>query len=252
MDEKKFKRHSGKFADITAFLAERRKLYIFVDFDGTISKIVKTPAKAVPLEGAVAALKRLKKKSNIKIAVVSGREISFLRKFFPRGFTLVGCHGAEIVDGGIAFSRSLSAVQKKVKDLTAAFFRAAVFEGIFMEEKKYSLALHYRNMSLKNSAVLLAAVKEMEPALGEFSLEILSGRKVVEIRAKGVGKGKAVRKLAAAAKHYESVYFGDDETDEDVFRLAGVTGIKIGAGKTAARFRLDSPADAVKVIGGLV
>ncbi len=251
MDGKKFKMHNGKSADIAAFLRKKGRLFLFLDFDGTISEIVNSPPDAVPLERAVAALKRLRGKKNIKTAIVSGREISFLRKFFPRGFILVGCHGAEIFDGGRYFSKSLSPVQRNVLDLTSAFFKAAAFKGIFMEEKKYSLALHYRNMSLKNSALLIKTAREIKPALKKFSLEILSGRKVVEIRAKGVGKGQAVRKLAAAAKNYAGVYFGDDETDEEVFRLPGMTGVKIGAGKTAARFRVACPRDAVEVIEGL-
>ncbi|MCD6310909.1 MAG: trehalose-phosphatase [Elusimicrobia bacterium] len=236
--------------NLSDFLKKQKKFFIFVDFDGTISEIVNSPPTAVPLTGAVGALKKLKNKKNIKIAIVSGREISFLRKFFPRGFTLVGCHGAEIFGVGGRSSKRLSAVQKNVINLTAAFFKAAAFNGLFVEEKKYSLALHYRSMSLKNSAALIAAVREIEPALKKFSLEILSGRKVVEIRAKGAGKGRAVRKLAAAAKNYASVYFGDDETDEEAFRLPCVTGVKIGAGKTAARFRLASPRDVVEVIEG--
>ncbi|MBA3066524.1 trehalose-phosphatase [bacterium] len=251
MDEKKFKRLEGKAVNIAAFLRRKKRLFLFFDFDGTISEIVNSPPKAVPLDGAVDALNRLKSRENIKIAIVSGREISFLRNFFPKGFTLVGCHGAEIAEGRRGSVKKLSPAQKNVLELAAAFFKAASARGIFTEEKKFSLALHYRNASLKTSALLMKIAKEIKPVLKKFSLEILSGKKVLEIRAEGVSKGDAVGKLASAHKDYAPVYFGDDATDEDVFRLRGVTGVKIGSGKTAARFRLAHPKNVVEVIGGL-
>lgn len=230
------------------FLKEQKKLFIFADFDGTLSEIVNNPPKARPLPGAVEALKRLKGSKNIKIAIVSGREISFLRKFFPKGFTLVGCHGAEIDEGRRRSVKTLSPAQKNILALAAAFFKAASISGVFTEEKKFSLALHYRNASLKTAALLLGITREIRPVLKKFSLELMYGKKVVEIRAEGVSKGTAVKKLAAAEKDHTPVYFGDDVTDEDVFRLRGITGVKIGRGKSAARFRLAHPKDALEAL----
>ncbi|MDO9513242.1 MAG: trehalose-phosphatase [Elusimicrobiota bacterium] len=251
MDEQESERPGEKAVTLSDFLKEQKKLFIFADFDGTLSEIVNEPPKARPLPGAVEVLKRLKRSKNIKIAIVSGREISFLRKFFPKGFALVGCHGAEIDEGRRRSVKTLSPSQKNILALAAAFFKAASISGIFVEEKKFSLALHYRNASLKTAALLLGITREIRPVLKKFSLEILSGKKVIEIRAEGVSKGAAVKKLVKGAKDYTPVYFGDDATDEDVFRLRGVTGVKIGSGKTAARFRLAHPKNVVEVIGGL-
>lgn len=106
-----------------------------------------------------------------------------------------------------------------------------------------------RKAPLKTAAMIVKAAQAAAPFLKKFDMEILMGKKVIEIRPRGASKGEAVRKLATASKAYRPVYFGDDATDEDAFRVRGVTGVKIGPGKSAARFRLAGPREALEALG---
>jgi trehalose 6-phosphate phosphatase len=73
-------------------------------------------------------------------------------------------------------------------------------------------------------------------------LEPVWGKKVVELRPRGVSKGAAVARVAAAHPARTPVFLGDDVTDEDAFRALnerpGAVTVKVGPGETAARFRL--------------
>ena len=75
------------------------------------------------------------------------------------------------------------------------------------------------------------------------ALEPIWGKKVVELRLRGVSKGTAVARIAARNPKQTPVYLGDDVTDEDAFRALhevhpeAVT-VKVGAGETVARYRL--------------
>jgi trehalose 6-phosphate synthase/phosphatase len=77
-------------------------------------------------------------------------------------------------------------------------------------------------------------------------LEVLHGSKVIEVRPQGYDKGKAFKLLRQRlGEEYDFVFFaGDDRTDEDLFRTLTPEdwSIKVGAGATKARFRVDSPA----------
>jgi trehalose 6-phosphate synthase/phosphatase len=114
----------------------------------------------------------------------------------------------------------------------------------FVERKAYSVSWHYRlspeNFATEQSRKLRG---ELELILAHLPVSVLQGKKVLEVRAAEANKGHFVRWLLDAEPLRENeviVALGDDETDEEMFQSLpphAIT-IKVGPGKTAARYRI--------------
>jgi trehalose 6-phosphate synthase/phosphatase len=117
--------------------------------------------------------------------------------------------------------------------------------GAFVEEKPSSLAWHYRQVE-PGFGVWIARelAQHLAEAFANSPLEVLHGSKVIEVRPQGYDKGRAFRLLAERLGPFDfELAAGDDRTDEDMFQVlpAEAWSIKVGLGKTRARFRIDAP-----------
>jgi trehalose 6-phosphate phosphatase len=210
---------------------------ILLDVDGTIVDIAPTP-REVFVSGALRqTLQRLLERTAGALALVSGRPLKELDLLFaPLQLPIVGGHGAEIrgtptgsVDRGKAtplrdeFKRRLATI-------------ATAGPGIILEDKDYSLAIHYRLAPEKEQLIreaVLAICEELEPA----SLEILPGKAVLEIKSAGFDKGTAVRQLMRQPPFAgrRPIFIGDDTTDEAAFAvMAEFDGMALSVGRRVA------------------
>ncbi|WP_119360139.1 trehalose-phosphatase, partial [Meiothermus luteus] len=114
--------------------------------------------------------------------------------------------------------------------------------GVWVEDKGYALALHYRGAQDEKEAARCLEVwlEGMRGLLQGLGLEVLPGKKVLEIKPQGVNKGQAVLRLLARHPGHTPVYIGDDTTDEAAFLALKGLGLtfKVGEGPTAAEGRL--------------
>jgi trehalose 6-phosphate phosphatase len=182
------------------------------DFDGTLAPIVKKRDRAA-LPAQTSRL--LKKLSRLRpVALLSGRELSDLKSRVP--FPLlawIGNHGMEGVPGGKPRSRNEKIVGKWAASLAESL---PAIPGTELENKRYSLTLHYRESKrpAKARSSLLAA-EALKPAP-----HILPGKKVLNLLTPGhTNKGLALQALMKAHGFGKALFVGDDDTDEDVFRL---------------------------------
>ena len=115
---------------------------------------------------------------------------------------------------------------------------------LLLEDKGASLALHYRGSPELASHVHRTLRRSLAPDEG---YELQPGKMLLEVRPEGRDKGTAIDDFMAEAPFAGRVpvFVGDDLTDEHGFavveRLGGWT-VKVGPGRTAARFRLPDPA----------
>lgn len=219
---------------------------LFLDFDGTLVEIAPVP-DAVKLDRQVApALENLRARLNGALALVSGRPIGFLDTVLePYRFDAAGLHGAQIrVDGEI---RSQADVPDAMREATRDLVRFANSHvGIIVEDKRISIALHWRMAAhLKDEALDLmrAIATRMGPAV-----RLQEGKSVAEIVPAGASKGGAIGWLMQSAPYAGRVpvFIGDDITDEAGFEVVNALGglsIRIGAGETCAAHRIASPTD---------
>lgn len=123
--------------------ADRRRTAVLLDFDGTLAPIVEDPARAAPLEDAAEVLRGLHDAYG-RVAVVSGRPVSYLQAHLPPGPTLVGLYGLETVrDGAVEVHPEAAAWRRAVDDVAAAAV-AELPPEVGVEHKGLSLTLHVR------------------------------------------------------------------------------------------------------------
>ncbi len=187
---------------------------IALDFDGTLAPIVSDPDKAGCSPKVKSHLKELK--ALYPLAIISGRSLTDLRKRVPDGITLIGNHGLE---GLPTKKNSLDRLNALSKEWTEEFQKRRTLNelGITLENKTYSLALHFRNSNQKQKAksAILEFVAGLRP-----QPRIILGKSVVNILPAGAPhKGVALLELMKQFEVDTAIYIGDDDTDEDIFSL---------------------------------
>lgn len=208
----------------------------FLDYDGTLAPIVDDPMEAYPHEAVPGILEALTEQAPVYI--VTGRYLADLQELMSMPLDAIGLHG---VQRGILGGKVTNAISQEARAAIDRFrTNAPEFDGINIEEKGPLFAVHYRLADDKEAA--RQAIREW---LGDVpdSLDPIWGKDVVELRPADVSKGTAVRDVAARHADRTPIYIGDDVTDEDAFTALeddAIT-IKVGAGETVARYRLEDP-----------
>ncbi len=229
------------------FPADLERTAILLDVDGTILDLAPTPREVFVPHALRETLRRLLQRSRGGIAFVSGRPVNELDLIFsPLQLPTIGGHGAElrITAGDTARSR-LPLLDAQVKRRFAAIAEAG--PGIILEDKGYSLALHYR-LAPDKEAVVREAAAHICASLDGAALELLPGKLVLEIKQLGTTKATAVRELMTQPPFSgrQPIFIGDDVTDLSVFAIMPeLNGIGISVGRTVAGvdFCFEEPAD---------
>jgi trehalose 6-phosphate phosphatase len=199
-------------------VSELTRSAILLDIDGTILDIAPSPAEVWVPTGLRPTLSRLVDLTDGAVALVSGRSINDIDLIFsPLQLAAIGVHGAEMrVSGAAEVQSRIAPLSKGLKRKLATI--AELGPGILVEDKGYSLALHYRLAPDKGPAILDAANKICSDALQEL-VEILPGKLVVDIKPAAINKGNAVSALMEYPPFAgrRPIFIGDDTTDLPVF-----------------------------------
>jgi trehalose 6-phosphate phosphatase len=188
-------------------------LALVFDFDGTLAPIVRDPDAATMRAETRALLRKLALR--FPCAVISGRaREDVARRLAGTGIEwVVGNHGAEWGWARLDSISVESLVEQWHEHLVRRLRRHA---GVVVENKRYSLAIHYRRSRAKRRA--LAAIAEAVVALPEA--RVRRGKEVVNVVPRGAPhKGIALQQVRALLGCDTALYVGDDTTDEDVFAL---------------------------------
>jgi trehalose 6-phosphate phosphatase len=194
---------------------------ILLDVDGTILDLAPSPREVFCPPFLRKTLYRLFDLTGGAVALVSGRAIDDLDLIFsPLQLAAVGGHGAEFrpFPGGDVDRERVAPLDKNLKRELAAV--AALGPGILIEDKGYSLAIHYR-LAPDKEALVRAFVARVCADCPAAHIDVLPGKFVVEIKPAGFDKGKAVRELMTYPpfRGRSPVFIGDDTTDEAVFAI---------------------------------
>ncbi len=219
---------------------------LFLDVDGTLVALAEHPDAVHVDAQLLALLERLREAMGGALALVSGRSLEALdRLFAPQRFAAAGQHGAErrAADGSLHRHAPLAPRLHEAAARLRAL--AAANPGLLLEEKGSSLAVHYRHAPAAGPLVEAEARRVLEALGGDFELQ--AGKLVFEVKPSGRDKGTAIAEFLGEAPFAgrTPVFVGDDLTDElgfaSVNRLGGAS-VKVGAGPTAARWRLPDAA----------
>lgn len=231
-------------------------LVVALDFDGTMAPLVDRPDAARPLPQSAQLAQELSRQPGIITALISGRDLQSLREVYPgpRPEVLIGSHGAE---REVPISLHAAAQRIELTDPQAELLRAvtellgeisANFPGTALEYKPASTVLHVRQAEEQLGLQALAAAQQRLAQLP--GLRLLAGKAVLEASVLSATKGQALAWLREVSGAASLLFVGDDVTDEDGFKILGPDdlGIKVGAGETAAAYRIGSPQDLPEVL----
>ncbi|ORY33808.1 hypothetical protein BCR39DRAFT_503877 [Naematelia encephala] len=221
--------HQTPYLDIVKmsnqYKKAKKRLLLF-DYDGTLTPIVKVPSQAIPTERTLNLIGSLARDPKNVVYLISGRDGDFLDEHWGDvdKLGLSAEHGSFVkAPGEDEFANMTEALDMSWMSEVEEIFRYYMERttGSTIEVKKASITWHYRNS---------------DPDFGEFQckqaldllesnlaprrpIEVLVGKKNLEVRPLAVNKGEIVRRLMYENPDADFIFCaGDDKTDEDMFR----------------------------------
>ncbi len=237
-------------------LAERLKslpsLTILLDYDGTLVPFSDDPEAAVPDDELIALLKRLARRPETLVHIVSGRAREQLDEWFGSlPITLHAEHGLWTHPDRETGWKPRIPFEESIRDLLRPLFRRFTRStpGSRLEEKSAGFCWHFRtaeqDFGQEQAGRLAEAIERFLASNGlEDRCDILRGTFVVETRPAGINKGLAVKELIENNTiDNRMLVMGDDRTDEDMFMALPpeATAIHIGPSHSVANWRIPDP-----------
>ena len=243
-------------------------LVIMLDIDGTLCDIVERPEDAFVPQLASASLRELNARSadGVHVALITGRSVAdAMRMIGVEGVEIYGNHGSErssrsgavhAPEGWEAHSVALNAAAARIARV------AHDFPGARLENKRFSLSLHYRDVDMSRASELHERIMQETRDSG---VVVADGKCVINVVPEGVrNKGDAALEVIAGVtgdrdmSDASILFAGDDVTDEDAFVAlreypASVT-VRVGDASqaTAARYALASPREVHELLALIV
>lgn len=221
-----------------------KRTALFLDLDGTLAGIEPRPTDVGPEPARTRVLAALVAAMEGRVAVLTGRTLDEADRILDAAVPAVGgVHGLlrRLPDGAVVEHPPAAGLPEAKRRLQALADRP----GLLIEDKGYSVAIHYR-LAPETGATVRAGARQVAEDTG---LVVQEGSMVSELRTPGAHKGDALAAFLAEAPFagYTPVMVGDDLTDEHAFAAAaeaGGYGILVGpARETRARFRLEGVAE---------
>jgi trehalose-phosphatase len=238
-------------------LRDASHILLLTDFDGTLTPITARPELANLSDHMRRLMKNLAHQRRFTLGVISGRALADLKvKMDVDDIIYAGNHGLEIEGPGIRFVNPVAEELKPIlRVMHYVLSRSlAKIKGVFVENKGLSLSVHYRLAEDYQAKDVEAVVKKVVGGAETGQTRITSGKKVYEVRpAVAWDKGKAINLLMNRFGKLKrrsglmAMYFGDDLTDEDGFRMIENYGNSVSVyigepnRKSSARYFLRSP-----------
>jgi trehalose 6-phosphate synthase/phosphatase len=237
---------------------EAKNRLVLLDYDGTLVDYQRSPLDAVPSRQLLGFLLRLNALPQTRLLIITGRAFAEIDGFIgDLPIDIIAEHGAmvrenrhwhELVEDDGHWKKEIGPVLDRF---------ATACPGSFVEEKRFSMAWHYRNAAeekgISDSRAVIAALQEITGRLG---LKITDGNKVVEVKKQGIDKGMGVRYALQQGVYDFALAIGDDKTDEDMFAALvnnkHAFTIKVGIGDTLAQYRLDNVPQVIALLNELI
>jgi trehalose 6-phosphate synthase/phosphatase len=236
-----------------------QKLRLLLDYDGTLVPLARSPELAAPDDELLGLLERLAAAPGIQLDIVSGRSHETLEQWFGNlPVSLWAEHGFwHRSSPGTTWEAAVTVVpewMERIRPILEQF--AGDTPGSQVEVKSASVAWHYRGSPREFGA---RQAHELRMLLGDVlsnqPLEVLEGKKVIEVRLRGVSKSVVAQRVAAeSGPGTVIVAIGDDRTDEELFRALPSSSLTVAVGRpwTSAIFRLDDHRAVRRVLHSLV
>lgn len=227
--------------DINLKISQNKRTLILSDYDGTLTPIAETPARAIISDEGLATIDKVLDIKRYRLGIISGRTLTNMKQLLGERDSIFysGNHGLEIEGPGVSWKHPTSLrkqeiihkIARRVGDKIEA--EGLARKGAIVEDKIFTVAVHWR--AVKNAGDV-DKIKSIFRTITAEAVEsgdviITKGRKVLEARPNvDWNKGKAVREIytrvteTVPGKGVLLIYFGDDKTDEDAFKIVNTLG----------------------------
>jgi trehalose 6-phosphate phosphatase len=213
---------------IQRWIARAARVFLFLDFDGTLAPIAPTPSLAAMSQGMRAVLESLCARRDVIATVISGRALDDLIRKVDLPVIYAGNHGLEIRGMGLEYTAPIPAKATQQLRDCCEILRICLepFAGAWIEDKQRTVSVHFRQVPRFRIPPLEGLVRATIMEYPE--LRIRGGKEVLEIRPNiAWNKGYAARWILQqlGGNETEAICLGDDSTDEDMFHefRSGIT-----------------------------
>lgn len=251
-EKRKLKNILKDLKTVEEYLSKRKKVNLFLDFDGTLAPIAPTPDKVKLPQEVRTILGKIKEYDHVFVAIISGRAFEDVKKIINiRGIHYAGNHGLEIT--GVkrtSIVPNAAQIVRSIKKISDDLNKVLLtVPGSWVENKSLTASVHYRNVAAMHVPELNRLVGEITARYIDNGLvKLKRGIKVIEIQPNiKWDKGAAVKWMQKniAYSRAANIYIGDDDTDEDAFRaLNSAITIKVvrdSKVKTDAQYYVNNP-----------
>jgi len=222
-------------------LLKDRRLFIFLDYDGTLTPIAEKPGYALITKRAKNLLSELSETPRCKLAIISGRSLKDVTRMVGLdNIIYAGNHGLELKGPQVRFKSPLTPKHRAVLENINRLLRGKLrsIKGVLIENKGLSLSVHYRLVSPENRPLVKNVFRQaMSAHLQRNEIRIRQGKMVLEVCPPVEwDKGRTVLWLLQNVAFSNNapvmpIYIGDDLTDEDAFKLLKDSGLTIFVGR---------------------
>lgn len=230
---------------VDALLKSRGKIILLTDFDGTLTPIQKHPDHVNLSEEIRQTLIKFTRDKAISLGIITGRSLKQIKRLVNIPEILyVANHGIELEGPGIHYvSKEARRSRYVLWHIYMRLFKSLKhIEGMHIEDKEFSISLHYRAVKKKGDIKFITSALHAitKPFLDRKMLSIIAGKMVYEIRPPVKwNKASAIQWLLT---HYFPlefrentllIYLGDDKADIEVFDSLRGKGLSIFVGNAA-------------------
>ena len=205
------------------------RLLVCLDFDGTLAELDPDPYAVRIHPQSEAAIRRLAAIPETEVAILTGRHIEGITQVLPQNLpvTLIGSHGAE---PGPKLAEEDRAYLDDIEDK----LNALATDGAYVEVKPYQRVLHVAQVHDRDIAATILAAANAIDTQGRPKTQ---GHNVVEFSAVEITKGTWLNAYKQAFD--QTIFAGDDDTDEHAMAVLGDNdlGIKVGTKPSRATRR---------------
>jgi trehalose 6-phosphate phosphatase len=204
---------------------------VFLDVDGTLIDLAATPDAVIIPPDLNEILRIAQTRAGGALAILSGRKLADIDRLVGAHLPCAAEHGAILraPDGTVSQNVQRPAAYDQWLKVLNRY--AAQMPGVMIEEKQFSLVVHYRRAP-EHEAELGQLVERLIG--GAEDAQLLLAHCAYEMKPRGGDKGDALAHFMQMAPFTGKipVFVGDDVTDEPAIREAAQRG---GAGLHIAR-----------------
>jgi len=254
-------------AELKQWALASESLWLFLDYDGTLSDFAPTPDHIEPNPEIISVIERLARKPGICLTILSGRRLGHMRELLPiSGIFLSGTYGIELSTrtGETIHRVEYNVIRPVIASLKQEWEQIIHRRrGFYLEDKDWALAIHARFADDEEAETVLEEARKaanINPITENF--RILGGHKFLEIAPSLASKGNAVSYLLSQYPLPEArlLCIGDDDKDEEAFYVIHARGgvaVKViqpsqTARPTEADFFFESPAETLQWLQELI